>query len=418
MTTFETHHSPLEVEPENTSGEDTELFYHYQHAYGTILLIAAAYGNLPYISIYAEHHEDLLCERSDELVDAYQIKTRDPDLGVWDSNDDAVKKSIKRFVQLNNGFPEFMCSFNFVSNVGYSNPGYEIQDKTRLRRSPIKFLEVAKRCSRFEDIAEPFAETFRELLGYCGCSPEELFSTLHKVELIDGPDRDGFDSIITEKYLPALSECSSYSVSVLNAIRDEITHKVWLASHIINDPSKYWYPIGKVSFDNPRITAKRVPVDIVLQTVRDKAEPPLRFYGESTIQLGSGKGNLWKLQKKMRRGDLNSQIPTMEHRSIAAESKLMEYAHKKPGEIEAYLTQLEGVVQGECDEAYLHAGLSGKINGPQMLDDVYNRLRQKAELHCDLVLRQPYELLIGVAGLLSGECTVWWSEHFDLEGAE
>lgn len=32
-----------------------------------------------------------------------------------------------------------------------------------------------------------------------------------------------------------------------------------------------------------------------------------------------------------------------------------------------------------------------------------------------MVHGQPYECLVGMAGLLTEECTVWWSERFDLE---
>jgi hypothetical protein len=410
--------SLFDVPSEETTGSDTERNYRYQHAYGTILLIGAACKLHPYVALYAEHYEDLLCERLDGRVDGYQIKTRKPEEGEWDLADDAVKKSIKRFVELNNAFPDYVCSLKFVSNVDFSNPGIDIKDRLKLRRSPIKFLEMLVKCSHIDEIASPFDETFRELRDHCICSSEEFFSALRKVEFIRGPERTSFDSEIVTTHLAAMPECSNYSVAVLNSIRDELIHKIWLASHKVDDPSKHWYPKSKASSDNPYITAKRVPVSIVFQTIRDKAEPPFRYYDASTIALGNGKGNLRVLRKKMENGDLHSQILTMERRSLSAEQKLIEYSIRKPTEIETFLAQLEGVVQGECDEAFHHASLSGKPIGPQMLDDVYTRLKLKADQQCDLVLKQPYELLIGISGLLTGECKVWWSEPFDIEGAE
>jgi len=414
MKTSGTRPNLFDTPSEDTTGQDTERNYRYQHAYGAILLIGAACRNLPYVSLYAEHHEDLLCERSDNLVDVYQIKTRKPEEGPWDLTDIALRKSIKRFVELNNIYPEDIYAMNFVSNSDFSNPGSDIDDQLKLRRSPVKFLEGMKKCTTKDEIESPFDVTFRELHGFCGCSPEELYSTLQKVELILGPERTSFDSEIVTRHLVAIPECSNYSVPVLSVIRDDLIHRVWLASHKVNDPSKHWYPLNKVSSENPSITAKRLLVEIVFQSIRDNSEPPFRYYDAPTIAIGNGQGNLWKLRKKMEKGDLHSQILTMEHRSLSAEQKLIEKAIEKPTEIEAVLSQLEGVVQGECDEAYLHASLTGKPIGPQMLDDVYSRLRQKAELQCDLVLRQPYELLIGVAGLLTGECKVWWSERFEI----
>jgi hypothetical protein len=413
---------PLEIPSDDSTGSDTERNYRYQHAYGVILLIGAATKKLPYVAVYVEHHEDLLCERLDNRVDGYQIKTRNPEEGDWDLSDEAIKKSIKRFVELNKAFPEHIFSLKLVSNVNFSNPGSDIKDQAKLKRSPIRFLEMVQKCSSFEDITFPFDKTFRGLREYCGCSPEELFLTLQKVELLKGPERTSFDSEIVTTHLTTLPVCSSYSVLVLNKIREELILKVYLASHVVDDPSKHWNPINKISPDNPHITSKRLPVEVVLQIIQDNADPPFRYYVAPTLATGNGQGNLWKLRKKMEKGDLQSQILTMENRSISAEQKLIEKAIEKPSEIDAFLSQLEGIVQGECDEAYLHAKLTGKPIGPQMLDEVYRRLRQKAELQSDLVLRQPYELLIGVAGLLTGECKVWWSEPFEIpfekEGAE
>jgi hypothetical protein len=417
MKTPDTPPTPIDVPSDDPTGSDTERNYRYQHAYGAILLIGAAFKKLPYVAVYVEHHEDLLCERSDSRVDGYQIKTRNPEEGDWDLSDEAIKKSIKRFVELNKAFPEYICSLKLVSNVNFSNPGSDIKDQSKLRRSPIKFLEAEQKCSRFDEIAAPFDETFRGLQEYCGCSSEELFLTLQKVELLKGPERTSFDSEIVTTHLATLPVCSSYTVPVLNAIREELIHKVYIASHVVDDPSKHWIPINRISSDNPYITSRRLPVEVVLQVIQDKADPPFRYYDAPTIALGNGRGNLAILKKKMERGDLHSQILTMERRSLSAEQNLIEYAIRYPIETDGHLAQLESIVQGECDEAYLHASLSEKPFGRQMLDDVYARLKLKANEH-DLVLRQPYELLVGIAGLLTGECKVWWSERFDLEGEE
>ncbi len=418
MITSDAYRNPIDLLPDNQTGQDTERNYRYQHAYGVILLLGAVSNRLPYLSIYAEHHEDFICERSDSLVDGFQIKTRKPEEGSWDLADDALKMSIKHFVELNNTFHEAVGSLNFVSNVDFSNPGSDIKDHLKLRRSPVKFIKIVKECSSVDNITAPFDITLSELCAYCGCSAEELFATIKKVELILGPDRNSFDSEIVTTHLATLPNCSTFSVPVLNAIRDELIHRVWLASHKVDDPSKHWYPINKISPDNPYITEKRISVEMVLQTIHKNVEPPFRYFDTSTITLGNGKGNLEILRKKMERGNLHNQILTMERRSLSAEQKLIEFAIRNPIGTEAHLAQLESIVQGECDEAYLNASLKGVPIGPQMLADVYNRLKLKSEQQSDLVLRQPYELLVGISGLLTGECKVWWSERFNLEGEE
>jgi len=415
MKTLDAPPTPIDMPSHDSIGSDTERNYRYQHAYGVILLIGAAFKKLPYVAVYVEHHEDLLCERSDSRVDGYQIKTRNPEEGDWDLNDEAIRKSIKRFVELNKAFPEYICSLKLVSNVNFSNPGSDIKDQLKLRRSPMKFLEMVQKCSRIDEIAAPFDETFQGLRDYCGCLPEELFLTLQKVELLKGPERTSFDSELVTMHLANLPMCSSYTVPVLNAIREELIHKVYLASHVVDDPSKHWIPTNRISPDNPHITSRRLPVEVVLHVIQDKADPPFRYYDAPTIALGNGRGNLEILKKKMKRGDLHNQLLTMERRSLSAERHLIEFALKNPIETDSHLAQLESIVQGECDEAYLHASLNEEPFGRQMLDDVYVRLKIKAAER-SLVFQQPYELLVGIAGLLTGECKVWWSEHFELEG--
>jgi hypothetical protein len=67
------------------------------------------------------------------------------------------------------------------------------------------------------------------------------------------------------------------------------------------------------------------------------------------------------------------------------------------------------------DDANLRASQTGEPYGPTMLIDVQNRLKKISELDPSRVHYQSYDLLVGVAGLLTSECKVWWSEIFEVE---
>lgn len=416
MGTSKLSSSPFGVASENDPGDETLRNYRYQVSYGVILLINAASNRLPYKSIYAEHHEDFLCERNDSKVDCYQVKTRKPEEGEWDLSDEPLKRSIRRFTELHRKFEEHIEKFYFVSNASYSNPSKRSHDVTKNRRSPIHFLNHIAECESVSDIQDPYLETFRELEKYCECSPARLLKVLKMVGLINGPDRNSFDAEIVATHLPVMDGCGSLAVTSLNAIRDELVQKVFYASSLkVDDPSKHWTPINSDNELNPIILAKRVPVLEVSRTIADTTATPFRYSNtlHPALNLGHGTGNIEKLRKKMLRGDLAFQIETMVSRSISAERRLIEIAHRKPESADVLLTQLVSVVKGECDEAYHHASVSGNIIGPQMLDDVFKRLKDKANLA--ITHGEPYETLIGIAGLLTGECKVWWSEIFDLE---
>jgi len=104
----------------------------------------------------------------------------------------------------------------------------------------------------------------------------------------------------------------------------------------------------------------------------------------------------------------------MRRRALTAEQVLLDLA-TRPGDGGTLCSQIENVVLAECDDANLRASQTGETFGSIMLIDVQNRLKQIAKNDPARVHRQPYDLLVGVAGLLTSECKVWWSVPFELE---
>lgn len=296
------------------------------------------------------------------------------------------------------------------------NPTDRSRDYEKIRKSPERFLEHIHNCNNETEISSPFNKTFNELVLYCDCSPQHLFSVLRKIGLVRGPERDSFDSDILALHLPKLEHCKSLDVASLASIRDELIQKVYYASSLkIDDPSKHWTPINSQYELSPIIRAKCIEIDEALRTVAEKTAPPFRYsiIQHPMLKLGDGRSNLSKMKIKMFKGGLVYQIETMERRSLSAEQRLIEETIRNSESIDNKLNHLASVVQAECDEAYHHASLSGKQIGPQMLDDVYRRLKEKG--NSEEVFKEPYETLVGIAGLLTGECKVWWSEPFDIE---
>ena len=73
------------------------------------------------------------------------------------------------------------------------------------------------------------------------------------------------------------------------------------------------------------------------------------------------------------------------------------------------LAQISSLVQGECSEAHLFARSKNEdYYGPTMLRDVINRLRTLSRDRPQMAYCQEPECLIGMAGMLTAECKVWW----------
>ncbi len=125
------------------------------------------------------------------------------------------------------------------------------------------------------------------------------------------------------------------------------------------------------------------------------------------------------LEKKLERAGLHSQVDLMHRRALNAEYYLLERLEDATGSLSgALLDHVTSVVSAECTEALLGAQVDspeGVPAGAWMLNDVYHRLQNKARTDAASVAALPYEVLVGIAALLTGECKIWWSEPFDLD---
>lgn len=408
----------LETTVSSDPGDKVQGFFRYQAGYGVVLLIAAVTRYRPYVSIWCEHHEDLLAVCEDGFLEAYQVKTRAPELGTWNLSDSELKKSIKRFIGLDHTFPGKVRKCFFVSNAEASKS----EAKKELEKSPIHFFKAVQK-ARIEDetiaIDSPFDNSFKKLLAHCECTAPQLLGVLKKTDFLKGPGRDSFEAEISNEHIPTISECCHYTTAQLNALRDELIRIVQTASTFrTTDPKSHLLGIISPSEADPRILAKRIDVKSVIEKIRESKPIPLRFAPLIHNPLSPTKGgDLRVMSQKMQRGGLADQVESMINRTTAAERHLLEMASRDPDECQMVCDQLYGVVKGECDEAKLFTSTQSSLYGPEMYRDVLKRLRGITETKPEMVCHQAYECLVGVAGLLTGECTVWWSAPFKLEDA-
>ncbi|GCE20928.1 dsDNA nuclease domain-containing protein [Dictyobacter kobayashii] len=242
-------------------GDDTQRRYRYQHAYGVILLLAAASGKKSYKSIWCEHYEDLLGERNDGLYDAYQIKTRHPSYGLWNLTDEALKHSIKRFVMLQILYPEKFHKFIFVSNMGYEDSNA----KRKAGRSVSRMLQQVQDKSFPDNLDIAAKKYFEALMSYCSCDASVMVVVFRKLKLLVGPDLDGFEAVIAQEHLPMIPECSDCSAKELAEIKEWLIGRVYQASSLVSDdPSRHWFDINDKSSIDPMIKAKELSINDIL----------------------------------------------------------------------------------------------------------------------------------------------------------
>lgn len=404
--------SPIDSRDQSDPGDEVMRKFRYQHAYGAILAVGIATKQLSYVAIWCEQHEDLLAETKDGLFDAYQVKTRKSELGEWEINDEAFAKSIARFVRLDLAFPSKIRSFHFVSNTQFSDSAAQ----KRECYSPIKLLKGVDGTAKWEDLDGEVKKGFEWLKKEIDVSENNLFSVLRRLHVIVGPTERAYEDELCQRHISTLVDCKLMSASALSNIREVLIALVAQASSLVsNNPSQNWISLTRNLHQDPLLLAKRITANDITLAVRDARGTAFHFLPElASLQLGSAEGKLDTLRKKMVRGGLAARYENMRRRSLSAEQELLDLA-TRPSEGKSLCSQIESVVLAECDDANLRAALTAEPFGPAMLIDVQDRLKRISESEPAKVNRQPYDLLVGVAGLLTSECKVWWSEQFDLD---
>jgi hypothetical protein len=409
--------TPIDMFDEGDPGDSTQRNFRYQHAYGVILLIASSLGLRPYVAIWCEQHEDYLAERTDRTFDGYQIKTSRPENGAWKLNSLELVKTIGRFTELVQEFGDAINRLFFVSNTDCEIVG-KTNSNNRLRAlCPRLFLEHVQSCGRPKDINAVFNPTFQTLQADCGCSEDVLFRTLHKMDIILGPSRGEFEAAVSHEHIARLETCKSLSADQLNSFRDFLIGVVHRASSLqTDDPIRHLRPLVGGSDIDPRLTAKRLTVEsLIIYAAQSHGPKAFQHIGETLIELGKARPPT-VLEQKLVAGDLEDQIAYMAERERSAERHLLEDVQRRPERYPELMKQIEQVVLAECQEAHLRARRGAVPYGPAMMVDVQDRLRKIAREEAALVGDHSYECLIGMAGLLTRECVVWWSPRFPIEG--
>lgn len=408
---------PGKVLDQRDPGDDIQRRFRYQHAYAIVLLCAAAKTELPYVELICENHEDILARRNNGTFDAFQVKTRKPERGPWKLTDTGIRGTIARFVRLDREFPARFESFSLVTNCSWQ----EASDVTvsHGERSPSRLISAAREADSVEDLSEQEAKATQVLATECDCERLNLLSLLRRVRLVRGPSLDDYETVISHDHLASTPTCSALKAAELNAVRDRVSSIIARASAVsIDEPNTHWFSIWDNSED-PLLRAKTVTVARFIEETRAESRPFRFAPGFPRVQLAHEQRSFKRLEEKLAAGGLESQMETFRRRTLSAERHLLQlsYTYSDPDDAEATISQLDSAVLGVCDDAQLEASSEAEARkyGPAMLRKVQAQLRDLAKNRSNFVARQPYECLVGVAGLLTDECRVWWSSEYDPE---
>ena len=401
--------------------DEIQRAFVYQWAVGVIFLAGGMSGTRPCQAIWCEHHDDLLLERTDDKYDAVQVKTASAENAVWRVTDAELIGAIKRFCRLEDQHSEKISSYIFYSNAKPYIPADTALKDDTLKSSPVRLRHCCREESDVTSLPSPYREAFVALVAAAQATPDILHRVLVKLEFIHGPALRGYEDLLVNQ-LSTIPSCEKLTLQRLIPIRDELLHLVGKAFRLsVTSSDLFLSVLGADGKPAAEIRSKRVSIEDAQLTIGRSTKEVFRYsdmvehlpYGTATGQLGT-------LRKKMRAGYVESYFETLSLHALSAEARMLGRASADPERFASVANQLEAVTLTLCKEAELMAALENdeRRKGVTVLHGVINTCKSLAKDEPEKVEGEPYETLLGLAGLLSGQCKFAWGADISKESTD
>lgn len=371
--------------------------------------------------VYCEHHEDILLKMGDGRFHGIQVKTREQDHGAFEANDQQVKKSIIRFIALYKQFPGKFLRFTLLSNVGF----YSLKPKSH--KSLAYIISLAKEdSSELRKTNTNIGKWLKELCDSSNSSFETVLAVLKMIELSGGYSTlGGIHDLLISK-IAQIDSFKEKTILQIKKIADEmLVSQLKAASKYSDEKTEDYFVLQENPSEcrNSEIIAKKL---ITKQKFQEKITDLISLETVPDISSVNGakipktsKGDI--MRRKMTLGGISAiSIVNMQNQKFSAEGKATELIHKydyDPDKAEKVYDQIKQIVLNLCAESYDLASIGPEPNqlfGTNMLIEVRKRIKARYDEDQSSFFGFKYEHLLGIAGVLTEECTVWWSKKIDL----
>ncbi len=399
-------------------GDDTQERFRYQWAMG-VLLIAEGFGTTQIQTLWCEYHEDFLVEFPDGALIAVQVKTIDSENALWRLGDDPLDLSIHRFCDLEAVHGSRIGGYEFCSNAEPYVPGISAKKDATTAKSPIRLIESCRQAGNPAALYEPSKSAFEKLRSKIGCPANILLAVLQKLRFRRGPSLRDYDAVLASDVIPTLPGCRHLPGIACRRLRDSLIGMVQTACRVprggLDGVLAYIASNGQPEVS---IREKCIPVESARKVIASLLQPDFRFVDCGlAVQPEGSPGRTGVLQKKLRNAFLGPQFEPLRWRMESAEQRLMERALTDSENFEALASQLTGTVLTICKdaEAEAYAIADDKTKGQHVYAQVLHGLKHVAANNAQKVFNEPVDTLMGVAGMLSGECRFAWGVPLDEE---
>jgi hypothetical protein len=441
--------APDTVLSQSDPGDDVQRRFRYQATKAAMLALSLLDDETEAEEVYCEHHEDVLVKKRGGRFHGVQIKTRFDEAGPHKSTDEETVTSIKRFVALERKFSGTFDGYTIGSNAGFWDDDKTVSSLPYLLsliaaqvsdqlHSKVQgfirklFPEPKQTRTRRKKVAAPQNDGAPQAANSESSEADQrkeweenvrlAEAVLRKLRVETLPNlRDMRSALIT--MLPRYPQVGDRLFSELAVIADNLIAEMLKAASLAQESVRDRY---LTIFNNPEaiaaseiIRGKRITKErlVSLLQVTLPAEPTLRTNQPITIDdLPKGMSTL---ELKMAAGSISiDNISLAKDLKASTEYLLTKWLHKNgKTATDARYQHLWTLTRSECQEAYDRNRSDDRLFGPEMLNDVRQRLRGRFTDHDVELFGSSYEHLMGMAGILTEDCTVWWSKPFVIVSA-
>jgi hypothetical protein len=400
-------------------GDETQERFRYQWAIGVWLLAQSLTGTRTIRALWCEHHDDYLLELLTGRYVAVQVKTDSRENAQWRWGDDALVDSVARFCVLERTHGAVIANYEFISNAAPYVPAATAKRDDSLAASPTRLLECCSRAAAHSEIEEPYHGAFTVLVAKTGGDATVLFEVLRKLKFAQGPVLRGYDDTLSAAIVPKLPGCAGLTTVLCCRLRDELIGIVQGACRLRVDGTD-----GAVAYlatngrPDAALRGKCITPESAAELMARVRQPTFRFVDNGTgMDIGATTGRTEVLKRKMRNAYLGSQFEPLRMRMDSADQRLMERALLEPDGFDAVANQLLSTVLVECKdvEAMAFDHVDEKTRGLAIYKQILQRMDSLAKEEPERVCREPKDTLMGIAGMLSGECKFAWGTPLEEE---
>jgi hypothetical protein len=401
-------------------GDDMQLRVRYQATYGAWLALTLLIDQTAVQEVYCEQHEDVLLRKTTGKFQGCQVKTRLPKLGPFKTDDSQIKDSISRFIELEKAYRGHFERFIIATNVAF-------WQSTKNSKNLPHLIEIARSMNGSKP---PISNEIRKLINeWCdkhSCDRSLVWKVLGRLELqSELPQFHDIESQLAFKIAEVLGETFRRVDEVSRAAK-ALVQMVSDASSRNHTNSLFGYFVFVTDPPSAEeaaiIAAKKICKDDVLRTIRRCFDEAVLLTSGNHIPVSELPRGTGKLKKKLAAGGLSiGEIDLLKSFHYSADVLLQQWLYKYgPSKTSARYEHLRLIVTDDCYEAAASAGSPSGIYGAKMLARVRSNLKQSVGYQLNQLSEMgvTYNHLLGIAGILTEDCKVWWSDQFELEERE